>query len=84
MRGEHDELKIFLEIRLIPSRIDQKMKNKEGVHEFFKEGNWARNRGRWKQSWVRNHGVVGAISSAWLCGFKSAGKGLQFLLRKEA
>ena len=32
-----DELKIFLEICLIPSRIDQKLKNKEGVHEFLKE-----------------------------------------------
>ena len=28
--GDHDELKIFLEIRLIPSRIDQKLKNKGG------------------------------------------------------
>ena len=24
-RGDHDELEIFLEIRLIPSRIDQKL-----------------------------------------------------------
>ena len=28
MRGDHEELKTFLEIRLIPSRIDQKLKNK--------------------------------------------------------
>ena len=34
------ELKTFLETRLISSRVDQKLKNKEGVHEFFKEGNW--------------------------------------------
>ena len=28
MRADHDELEIFLEIRLIPSRIDQQFKNK--------------------------------------------------------
>ena len=31
------ELKTFLETRLISSRVDQKLKNKEGVHEFLKE-----------------------------------------------
>ena len=36
MRGEHDELEIFLKTRLISSRVDQKLKNKEGVHEFLK------------------------------------------------
>ena len=36
MRGDHDELEIFLEIRLIPSRIDQKLKNKERIHGFLK------------------------------------------------
>ena len=36
MRGDHDELEIFLEIRLIPSRIDQKLKNKEEIHGFLK------------------------------------------------
>ena len=35
--GGHDELKIFLEIRLIPSRIDQKLKNKRGKYMGFKE-----------------------------------------------
>ena len=30
MRGDHDELEIFLEICLIPSPIDQKLKNKGG------------------------------------------------------
>ena len=30
------ELKIFLETRLISSRVDQKLKNKEGVHGFLK------------------------------------------------
>ena len=34
--GDHDELEIFLEIRLIPSRIDQKLKNKEGKCMFLK------------------------------------------------
>ena len=36
--GDHDELKIFLEIRLIPSRIDQKLKRKKGEIHAFKEG----------------------------------------------
>ena len=30
------ELKTFLETRLISSRVDQKFKNKEGVHGFLK------------------------------------------------
>ena len=34
--GDHDELKIFLEIRLIPSRIDQKLKNKEEKYMLLK------------------------------------------------
>ena len=40
MRGEHDELEIFLETRLISSRVDQKLKNKEREIHAFKEGNW--------------------------------------------
>ena len=36
MRWDHDELEIFLEIRLIPSRIDQKLKNKEAKYIFLK------------------------------------------------
>ena len=36
MRGEHDELEIFLEICLIPSRIDQKLKNKRGKYMVLK------------------------------------------------
>ena len=31
------ELKTFLETRLIFSRVDQKLKNKEELHEFLKE-----------------------------------------------
>ena len=34
------ELKTFLETRLISSRVDQKLKNKEGKYMLFKEGNW--------------------------------------------
>ena len=34
--GDHDELEIFLEICLIPSRIDQKFKNKEGKYRLLK------------------------------------------------
>ena len=30
------ELKTFLEIRLISSRIDQKLKNKREIHQFMK------------------------------------------------
>ena len=30
------ELKTFLETRLISSRVDQKLKNNEGVHGFLK------------------------------------------------
>ena len=36
MRGDHDELEIFLEIHLIPSRIDQKLKNKGEKYMFLK------------------------------------------------
>ena len=39
------ELKTFLEIRLISSRIDQKLKNKGRIHDFLKgklaRGSWA-------------------------------------------
>ena len=31
------ELKTFLETRLISSRVDQKLKNKEGIHAFLKK-----------------------------------------------
>ena len=53
MRGDHDDLEIFLEIRLIPSRIDQKLKNKGRIHGFLK-GNFAR------RSWPID-AIVGAI-----------------------
>ena len=35
--GEHDELEIFLETRLISSRVDQKLRTKEGRIHVFKE-----------------------------------------------
>ena len=34
--GDHDELEIFLEIRLIPSRIDQKFRFKGRIHGILK------------------------------------------------
>ena len=43
--GDHDELEIFLEICLISSRIDQKLKNKGEIHGFLK-GKLAKNRGQ--------------------------------------
>ena len=33
--GEHDELEIFLETRLISSRVDQKLKNKRREYMSF-------------------------------------------------
>ena len=36
MRGEHDELEIFLATRLISSRVDQKLKNKRGKYMLLK------------------------------------------------
>ena len=35
--GDHEELKILLQIHLIASRINQKLKNKKGIHRFLKE-----------------------------------------------
>ena len=36
MRGDHDELEIFLEICLIPSRIDQNLRTKKGITSVLK------------------------------------------------
>ena len=54
------ELKTFLEIRLISSRIDQKLKNNEELHGFLKR-KLARFRGQLKRSWRRFCWVMGAI-----------------------
>ena len=54
------ELKTFLEIRLISSRIDQKLKNKGRIHGFLK-GKLAQNRGQLRRSWKQFAGVVGAV-----------------------
>ena len=35
MQGDHEELKTFLEICLIPSRIDQKLRKKEEYIVFL-------------------------------------------------
>ena len=58
--GDHDELEIFLEIRLIPSRMDQKLKNKREIHQFL-ERKLAQNRGQLRRSWEWFDGVEGAI-----------------------
>ena len=71
------ELKIFLETRLISSRVDQKLRTKEGVHEFLK-GELGR------RSWSIGE-FVGAVfklhggdSLGVGCGFKSATNRLDF------
>ena len=56
MHWDHDELKIFLEIRLILSRIDQKSSTKKGEYMVFKEGNWPEYGGRLLRSWRRIDG----------------------------
>ena len=40
MQGDHDELVIFLKICLIPSGIDQKLKNKDVKYMFLKRNSW--------------------------------------------
>ena len=70
--GEHDELEIFLEICLIPSRIDQKLRTKKGEYMLFKEeiglevvGNGGDRGGDLQGSWERFH-----LARTWLqfCG----------------
>ena len=76
--GGHDDLEIFLEIFLIPSRIDQKLKNNEEIHGFLKgklaQKSWAvdafigadlRHHGsgfRWAASW---HQIRAESSPIW-------------------
>ena len=43
-RGDQEELKIFLSNRLIPSRFNQELRNKEGIHRFL-EGDFRTNTG---------------------------------------
>ena len=82
MRGDHDELEIFIEIRLIPSRIDQKLKNKGRIHGFLK-GKLTR------RSWAIHAVVgvelcvVGVVSIEQHCGFKSAMNRLQFRFKRS-
>ena len=54
------ELKTFLETRLISSRVDQKLENKEGKYMGFKEeigleivGHWSYRGGGFAGSWAR-------------------------------
>ena len=37
MRGNHEELKILLQILLIASQINQELRRNKGVHRFLKE-----------------------------------------------
>ena len=75
MRAEHDELEIFLETRLISSRVDQKLKNKRGKYMLLKKeirptivgdgvGRERRLRRRGSGSLVRR------LSSRFLCNFR--------------
>ena len=64
MPGDHDELEIFLEIFLIPSQIDQKLKNKEGKYMLLKReiglkivGHWNGRGGDLQGSWERFFGA---------------------------
>ena len=52
------ELKTFLETRLISSRVDQKLKNKEGSTWLFKERIRPDNRGHWS-------GRGGGLQGSW-------------------
>ena len=52
MRGEHDELEIFLETRLISSRVDHKLRRKGEVHGYL------------KRELVRRSWVIGAVVEA--------------------
>ena len=36
MRGDHEEHKILVQIRLIASPVNQKLRKKEGIHRFLK------------------------------------------------
>ena len=54
------EVKTFLEICLISSEIDQKLKNKGRIHGFLKR-KLAQNHGQLRRSWERFDGVEGAI-----------------------
>ena len=54
--GDHDELEIFLEICLIPSRIDQKLKKEKGEYMLFYREIWPEDGGRLTRSWRRIDG----------------------------
>ena len=72
MRGDHDELEIFLEICLIPSRIDQKLKEKKGEYTGFKGKIRPEISGRLTRSWSGIDGhhraaIVGhQLEASWL------------------
>ena len=69
MQGDHDELEIFLEIRLIPFRNRSKVEERLRNTWVFKEENWPENSGRLIRSWARIDAFVDAV-------FKHHGSGL--------
>ena len=82
MRGEHDELEIFLETRLISSRVDQKLSLK-GRNTLVLKRELAR------RSWAID-AFVGAVfkhrgsgSLGISCGFNSAANRLEFGFEKS-
>ena len=82
MQRDHDELKIFLEIHLIPSRIDQKLKNKEGKYMLLKREIRPENRaiGAVVEVVCKGRGS-GSLGRG--CGFNSATSLTSILLQHE-
>ena len=72
MWGDHDELEIFLEICLIPSRIDQKLKNKEEIHGSLKgklaQKLWAVDAFMGAILWGRGSDSLGQCRGSRICG----------------
>ena len=88
--GGHDELKIFLEIRLIPSQIDQKLRTKKGEYMLFKEkfgskivGHWSGRGGDLQGSWERFHLARTRLQFCDVFDRISRSKSLQFLPRSH-
>ena len=50
MRGDHDELEIFLEIRLIAFTNRSKVEEQRREIHAFKEGNWSEDHGSLERS----------------------------------
>ena len=68
MRGDHDELEIFLEIRLIPFTNRSKVEEQRREIHAFKEENWPDFVGHWSgrgggfaESWERFLGATSRL-----------------------